>query len=96
MRWERPQSTMNNSNAQPPFRELVMQDRLHQVARSARAEAGLTQQQVADRLGVTNASVSRAETRAGGRYLNLQRRMIEEIAGFELRGPLWEITKPAA
>lgn len=72
-----------------------MQEELPRIAREARQSAGLTQQEVADKLGVANPSVSRAETRPGGRYLNLQRRIIEEIGGWELRGPLWEVERSA-
>ena len=73
--------------------EAVMQDDLPRLARAARSEAGLTQEEVADRLGVSKPSISRAENRPGGRYLNLQRRMIEELAGWQLRGPLWEVRR---
>ena len=73
-----------------------MQDELPRIARAARAEVGITQEEAAERLGVSKPSISRAENRPGGRYLNLQRRMIEELAGWMLRGPLWEVTKEAS
>lgn len=71
----------------------VEQANLPELARQVRHEREMTQQQVADRLGVTKASVSRVERNAGGSYLNLQKRILSEIGGYRLRGPLWEITE---
>lgn len=90
----------SNDSANDPTRQTearsttVMQDELHQVARKARKTAGLTQKAAAERLGVSRPNISKAESDPSGRYLSLQRRMIEELAGWGLRGPLWEVTQP--
>lgn len=73
---------------------IVHQDDLPALVRKVRLEAGLTQQEVADRLDVANPSISRAETRPGSSYLKLRLRILEEIGGLKLRGPLWEIERP--
>ena len=73
--------------------EPIMQDELPRIARAARAKVGITQDEAAERLSVSKPSISRAENRPGGRYLNLQRRMIEELAGWQIEGPLWKLTK---
>lgn len=72
---------------------IMHQDELPALARSVRTGAGLTQQEAADRLGVSKPSISRAERLKGGSYLNLQQRIIEEIGGYDLRGPLWEASR---
>ena len=78
-----------------PNTEPIMQEELCRIARAARTEAGITQDEAARRLGVSIPSVSKAENDPSGRYLNLQRRMIEDLAGWQLRGPLCEVTKEA-
>ena len=76
-----------------PDTETVMQDELPRAARAARQAAGLNQTEAAKALGVNQSGISKAENNPSGRYLSLQRRMIEELAGWTLREPLWEVTK---
>lgn len=76
-----------------PEPQTVMQQELHRIARDAREAAGYTQAEASKHLGVSKPSVSKAENDPSGRYLSLQRRMIEELAGWTLRGPLWEVMK---
>lgn len=75
---------------QPP--RYVEAAELRDLARQARAAAGLTQAQAAERLGVRQATVSSAERDDSGRYAKLQCRMIGELGGGSCEGPLWRIT----
>ncbi len=76
----------------PESETIMHQDDLPALAREVRTEAQMTQQEVADKLGVTKASVSRAERIPSGSYLNLQKRILSEIGGFKLEGPLWRVS----
>lgn len=73
--------------------ELITPDELASVAREARSHAGLTQAEAAQRLGVAQSNISKAENDTSGRYARLQCRMISELAGWECRGPLWRVAR---
>lgn len=69
---------------------------LAHLAREARAEAGLTLEEMAERLDVNPATVSRAERDAtGSRYVKMQARIIQ-ATGYRVEGPLWRITNNTA
>lgn len=72
----------------------VAQDELPSLAKAARGH--LTQAEAAEQLGVNQANISKAENDPTGRYLSLQRRMIEELGGWRLRGPLWEVNQTSS
>lgn len=74
--------------------ETITETRLPKTAHAARKAAKLTQVEAAKRLGVNQASISQAENDDSGVMLKLQRRMIEELAGWKVEGPFWRITKP--
>lgn len=71
--------------------QLVTLQDLPVLARKARNDAGLTLRAAAERLGVSNPAVSKAESDGTGRYVALQIRVLSEIAGMNVRGPLYEI-----
>lgn len=72
---------------------FIQQTELTILAREARESAGLTQMEAADRLGIKQANISRAENDSSGRYLSLQLRMIRELAGWTIDGPYWKVEK---
>ncbi len=73
--------------------ELLGATKLPQAAFQARRAAGLTQAEAAERLGVTQPNVSKAENDTTRRYVNLQVRMMQELAGWQLEGPLWRLSR---
>ncbi|PSQ77009.1 MAG: XRE family transcriptional regulator [Bacteroidetes bacterium QH_8_67_23] len=75
----------------PTEEHLLPQEQLAHRARAARREAGLTQREAARALGVNQANVSKAENDVSGRYGNLQRRMMRELAGWRCEGPYWRV-----
>jgi transcriptional regulator with XRE-family HTH domain len=63
---------------------------LAEIASKARGD--LTQSEVADKLGVTKQSVSKAEDAATGSRMNsLRIQIIEEIGGHTVDGPYWVV-----
>ena len=74
---------------------VTPQTELGDLARTARQQAGLTQAEAAERLDVARPNISKAENDPSGRYLNLQRRILSELAGWNVTGPLWKIERPA-
>ena len=71
---------------------LVPAGDLGNLARHARYEAGLTQAEVAERLGVSQSAIAHAETgRSRGSLVQLQRRIITELGEFQCDGPFFLI-----
>lgn len=61
---------------------------------TGRARKGLTQEEVAERLGVSKQAVSKAEDEdIGSRMNSLRIRIIEEIGGCRVKGPYWIVDK---
>lgn len=77
-----------------PNESMLAKTELSEVAREARQAAGLTQTQAAERLGVNQATVSRAENDTSGSLVKLQCRLIREIGGWECDGPRWIVRRP--
>lgn len=69
-------------------------EELAATARAARARAQLTQQEVADRLGISKASISKAENYSEGDGMqNVRVRIIEALTGRQLEGPIWRFAE---
>jgi transcriptional regulator with XRE-family HTH domain len=67
---------------------LCGSERLAEIAAEVRGE--LTQEEVAERLGVSRQAISKAEDeRVGSRMNGLRVRMISEIGGLHVDGPYW-------
>lgn len=61
---------------------------------TARARKGLTQEEVAERLGVSKQAVSKAEDEnIGSRMNSLRIRIIQEIGECRVNGPYWIVDK---
>lgn len=57
-----------------------------------KARGPLTQEQAANRLGVTKQSISKAEDPSVGSRMNrLRIRMMRQLGGFEVNGPFWVV-----
>lgn len=74
--------------------QLIPTSEMYRYAQKARKAAGLTQEEAAERLSVTQPNISRAESDRTGRYVKLQARMIRELAEWPCKGPLWQIELP--
>jgi transcriptional regulator with XRE-family HTH domain len=73
-------------------RNLMQEKDLAERVRTERKDRGLTQQDVADRMGKTIQAVSKAENYTPGDGMTSFRiRIIEELTGSEVNGPLYEI-----
>jgi predicted DNA-binding protein (UPF0251 family) len=59
-------------------------EELCSVAARLLRESGHTQQEMADRLGVSRISVARAVTEAGPKFQQLQMRIVEALSGFDV------------
>ena len=73
--------------------EMLSPSELPKAAFEARQTARLTQADAAVRLGVSQPTVSKAEHDATGRYVSLQMRMMQELAGWQVEGPLWRLLR---
>lgn len=61
---------------------------------TARARKGLTQEEVAERLGVSKQAVSKAEDEdIGSRMNSLRIRIIQEVGECRVNGPYWIVDK---
>jgi predicted DNA-binding protein (UPF0251 family) len=59
-------------------------DQLCQAAHRLLSDSDLTQQAMADRLGVSRISVARAVTEAGPKFQRLQMRIVEALSGVQV------------
>ena len=73
--------------------EMLSPSELPKAAFQARQTARLTQAEAAVHLGVSQPTVSKAENDATGRYVSLQMRMMQELAGWQVEGPLWRLLR---
>ena len=73
--------------------EMLSPSELPKAAFEARQRAQLTQADAAVRLGVSQPTVSKAEHDTTGRYVGLQMRMMQELAGWQVEGPLWRLLR---
>ena len=71
----------------------ITADELSQLAKQARTDAGLTQAEAAERMGVAQPTLAQAENEPQRSLRKLRRRMIFEFAGYELDGPFWRLRR---
>lgn len=71
-----------------PDELMTTTNQLPKLARKARGS--LTQKEAAERLGVDQSYISKAENLAERKYRSLQLRMMEELAGWEIE-PMWRV-----
>lgn len=65
---------------------------LAERAKAEREGAGLTQRELAERLGVTQGAISQAERDRDSTHMDrLRKRIIEELSGQKVSGPFWTI-----
>lgn len=61
-------------------------------ARDARKEAGLSQLELAEQLGVDRSAISKAEHYdQGDGFTGLRKRIIEELTDSDVKGPLYQV-----
>ena len=77
---------MKTSPAEPPVRHgsKLTYDELQQEAHWALSESDWTQQELADKLGVTRTSVGKAVTQAGPKFQRLQMQILEALTEYEV------------
>ena len=80
------QSDPMTTSTRSPVRhnQRLDHDQLLTEARNAFGISGLTRQKLAENLGVTGAAVGQALSHSGGRYAELQRRIIEAFTAFRI------------
>lgn len=72
--------------------ESVTAEGLAELARRVWKESGLTYREGALRFGVSHVAMMRAvDPREGPRYIKLQRRIVEEVGGAVVQGPVWHV-----
>ena len=73
---------------------IIREDELGKLAREARLSAGVSQTAAARRLGVTQGTLSLAETQPKRNLTQLRRQIIAEYAGgYETSGPYWIVKR---
>lgn len=73
-------------------RNLMEKEELAERVRAERTDRGLTQQDIADRMGKTIQAVSKAENYTPGDGMTGFRiSILEELTGEEVKGPLYEM-----
>ena len=72
---------------------LVKPHELPELVKRLREQYGMTRQEVAGRLGVSEAVVRQAEEQPDRARIQLRKRMIERLSDYRLEGPFYRLRR---